>query len=527
MTLASDGSDARFSAVAESVNDAIIGADGLGTIRYANAAAARLFGRDAGELLGAPLTSLMPERLRERHVRGFERFLATGESELVGHATLELQALRADGTEIPIELSLGSWAADGERSVTGVIRDVSERKAAERSSRAQEAVSRVLEETDDVDAAMKALLPALGEVMGWRVGLYWARSGAALTLHTTWRDGDLGRTFLERSAMMIFTRGIGLPGRAWHEGRPVWIEDFRQESSFPRAPTAAGEGLRAAMALPLIDSQHEMLGVLEFLGHAEERPPADTMTTMAVLGDRIGQFVRRKAIEAELERSNAELTRFAHAAAHDLSEPLRTMRGLAELLSRRYAGALDATGREMLGNILAAGARGEALVQAILAYARVGGDQPIGREDVDAGALVADVVRALGQSIGEQGASVGVGSLPHVRGDADMLGQLFQNLLSNALRFRGAEPPRIEVTAVPDGAHWRFRVADNGAGIAPADRERVFELFTRLHPGDDPGTGMGLALCRRIVERHGGQIRALANEPQGSVLELTLPGDDR
>jgi PAS domain S-box-containing protein len=514
--------DASFTAVAESVNDAIIAADERGTIRYANAAAAKLFGREREELLGAPLTSLMPESLRERHLRGFARYLETGESELVGRATLELQALTANGIEIPVELSLGSWAEAGERRVTGVIRDISERKAVEQSARAQEAVSHVLSETDDVDVAMKALLRGLCEVMGWRVGLFWERAGAALTLRASWRDRWMGQHFVARSEAMIFSRGIGLPGRAWHEGRPIWVEDFRTDASFPRAPVATEDDLRAAIALPVIDSEGEVLGVLEFLGHGEERPPADTMATMALLGDRIGQFVRRKAIEAELARSNAELTRFAHAAAHDLSEPLRTMRGLAELLSSRYATRLDDTGRELLASILTAGNRGEALVEAILSYARIGGDR-LPSAPVDTGALVADVVRSLEQAISDSGASVEVGRLPTLRGDAGMLGQLFQNLLANALRFRGEESPRVVIAAAREGGSWRFSVADNGIGIAPQDRERIFDLFTRLRPEAQSGTGMGLALCRRIVARHGGEIRAEANTPVGAVLTFTLP----
>jgi PAS domain S-box-containing protein len=522
MTPAGDGPDARFTAVAESVNDAIVAADERGTIRYANAAAAKLFGREREELLGAQLTSLMPESLRERHLRGFARFLATGESDLIGRATLELQALTANGSEIPIELSLGTWAEAGERRVTGVIRDISERKAGERSARAQEAVSRVLSETDDVDVAMRALLRDLCEVMGWRIGLFWARTGAALTLRASWRDRSIGRHFLERSEAMIFARGIGLPGRAWHEGRPIWVEDFRADPGFPRAPAATEDDLRAAIALPVIDSEEEVLGVLEFIGHGEERPPADAMATMALLGDRIGQFVRRKAIEAELERSNAQLTRFAHAAAHDLSEPLRTMRSLAELLSSRYATRLDDTGRELLAHILTAGARGEALVEAILSYARIGGDQ-LPSAPVDTGALVADVVRSLAHAISDSGASVEVGRLPTVPGNAGMLGQLFQNLLGNALRFRGEASPRVVIAAAREGGRWRFTVADNGIGVAPQDRERIFDLFTRLRPDEQSGTGMGLALCRRIVERHGGEIRAEGNTPVGTVFTFTLP----
>ena len=520
-----EGSDARFTAVAESVNDAIIGADGEGTIRYANGAAARLFGRAVEELLGAPLTTLMPEYLRERHLHAFARFFATGESHLVGQATVELVALTANGDEVPVELSLGTWAVNGERRVTGVIRDVSQRKAAERATRAQEAVSRVLADTDDVDVAMKALLRQLGRVMGWHVGLFWEREGAGLILRSSWHEGPSGHAFLERSGAMIFARGIGLPGRAWHEGRPIWVDDFRAVSTFPRAPAASEDELSAAIALPVIDSQHEVIGVLEFLGRDEERPPADTMATMALLGDRIAQFLRRKATEAELERSNAELSRFADAAAHDLSEPLRTMRGLAELLSHRYESSLDDAGREMLDTMLSAGARGEALVQAILAYARVGGDSAIGIAPVDTGAVVADVVGSLAHTISDTSASVAVADLPEVRGDADLLGQLFQNLLSNALRFRGEAAPRIEIGAFPEGARWRFRVADNGIGIAPADRERIFELFTRLQPSDYPSAGTGLAVCRQIVERHGGQIHVEDNQPAGSIFTFTLAAE--
>jgi PAS domain S-box-containing protein len=523
MARGQEGSDARFTAVAESVNDAIIGADDSGTIRYANGAAARLFGRTIEELLGAPLTTLMPEHLRERHLHAFARFFATGESDLVGRATVELVALTADGNEVPVELSLGGWTSNGERRVTGVIRDISLRKAAERSTRAQEAVSRVLAETDDVEVATKALLRHLGRVMGWHVGLFWEREGAGLVLRSSWHEGASGHAFLERSAAMIFARGIGLPGRAWHEGRPIWVDDFRTVSTFPRAPAATADDLRAAIALPVIDSQHEVIGVLEFVGRDEEHPPPDTMATMALLGDRIGQFLRRKATEAELQRSNAELTRFADAAAHDLSEPLWTMRGLAELLWSRYGTSLDDDGRKMLDTMLSAGARGEALVQAILAYARVGGDRAIGAAPVNTDAVVADVVRSLAGTIGETGATIGVAELPEVHGDAELLGLLFQNLLANALRFSGEGAPRIEISAVREGARWRFRVADNGIGIAAPDRERIFELFTRLAPTDYPGTGTGLAMCRRIVERHGGQIHVEDNPPAGSVLTFTLP----
>jgi GAF domain-containing protein len=159
----------------------------------------------------------------------------------------------------------------------------------------EEAVSDVLARTDDVELAMAALLRELGRLMGWRVGLFWERVGDGLVLRSTWHEGAGGHAFLERSAMMVFARGIGLPGRAWHEGRPLWVEDFRAVSSFPRAPEADEDDLRAAIALPVTDADHDVLGVLEFLGAEAERPPPETMATMALLGQRIGQFVRRAA----------------------------------------------------------------------------------------------------------------------------------------------------------------------------------------------------------------------------------------
>jgi signal transduction protein with GAF and PtsI domain len=144
---------------------------------------------------------------------------------------------------------------------------------------------------DRGDEALQTLLRETGTSMGWRVGLLWERVGDGLTLRSSWHAGEEGRAFLERSATMIFARGIGLPGRAWHEQRPIWVEDFRQVASFPRAPAAGEDDLRAAIAVPVLDTQQEIIGVLEFLGHDAERPPPEAMAAMAALGQRVGQFI--------------------------------------------------------------------------------------------------------------------------------------------------------------------------------------------------------------------------------------------
>jgi PAS domain S-box-containing protein len=226
---------------------------------------------------------------------------------------------------------------------------------------------------------------------------------------------------------------------------------------------------------------------------------------------------------AALERSNQELERFAYVASHDLSEPLRMISGFASLLQSRYGGRLDSDADEFIRYIVEGVERMQELIRDLLTYSRVGRERP--RADpVAMGPLVARVLEGLHTAVDESGARVDVGDLPTVRGDPTQLQQLMQNLAANALKFTGDELPVVRISAVPDGQAWQFAVADEGIGIDPRYAERVFEVFQRLHgPEDYPGTGVGLAICRTIVERHGGRIWVEPAEPRGSVFRFTLP----
>jgi light-regulated signal transduction histidine kinase (bacteriophytochrome) len=225
---------------------------------------------------------------------------------------------------------------------------------------------------------------------------------------------------------------------------------------------------------------------------------------------------------AELERSNAELEQFAYVASHDLSEPLRMISGFTQLLAQRYRGRLDGDADEFIAYVVDGVERMQALINDLLEYSRVG-RRTWRREPVDVGAVVEDTLRALRPAIEEAGASVDVGPLPTLPADAVQLGQVFLNLIGNAIKFRGEEPPRVRVSAQQVRGGWRFEVADNGIGIEPRHGERIFKMFQRLHARDSyAGTGIGLAISKKIVERHGGRIWVEAGEGGGSRFLFTV-----
>jgi light-regulated signal transduction histidine kinase (bacteriophytochrome) len=234
--------------------------------------------------------------------------------------------------------------------------------------------------------------------------------------------------------------------------------------------------------------------------------------------------VERAHALMELERSNAELEQFAHVASHDLSEPLRVVGGFVGLLQRRYEGQLDADADRFIDATVSGVERMQALIDALLAYSRVGSGDLVAA-DVGSGTFVRSALEGLAARIEETGARVTVADdLPAVHGDAVLLERVVQNLVSNAIKFAEDEAPEVEIGAEPaeDGA-WAFHVRDSGAGIPPEHAERVFGMFQRLHGRETPGTGIGLPITRRIVERHGGRIWV---EPvdHGTEIRFTLPG---
>jgi PAS domain S-box-containing protein len=229
----------------------------------------------------------------------------------------------------------------------------------------------------------------------------------------------------------------------------------------------------------------------------------------------------------ELQRSNADLEQFAYAASHDLAEPLRTIGGFAKLLGDRYEAQLDHRGRRYIERIGEGVRRLDALIEGLLVYSRVG-TPTIAPEPVSCDEILAGVVAALSDSIESASAEVIVDPLPKVRADPVLLGPVFQNLISNAIKFGDPAGPRVHVSAEREDGGCRFWVRDNGIGIAPRHAERVFRIFQRLHTREEhPGAGIGLALSKAIVERHGGEMLVQPEPGGGSAFSFTVPDRHR
>src|ERR1700722_6139317 len=237
----------------------------------------------------------------------------------------------------------------------------------------------------------------------------------------------------------------------------------------------------------------------------------------------------------ELARSNAELEQFAYIASHDLQEPLRMVAAYTQLLGERYRGKLDENADKFIGYACEGAARMQTLIQDLLAFSRVGrnGARCI---QVDCDSLMKEVLLTLGPAIAESGPGVAHGPLPAVWADRSQLAQVFQNLIANAIKFRGKEAPEISVTAEKSNDsksndatledQWVFTISDNGIGIAPEYAENIFVVFQRLHTRTEyPGNGIGLAICKKIIEHYGGKIWVEAQLGHGSTFKFTLPGN--
>jgi light-regulated signal transduction histidine kinase (bacteriophytochrome) len=247
---------------------------------------------------------------------------------------------------------------------------------------------------------------------------------------------------------------------------------------------------------------------------------------VAVIRDVTEQNLSRDVMaqqREELERSNRDLEQFAYVSSHDLQEPLRAVSGYCQLLQRRYAAALEPKAVEYIAEAVQGARRMQSLIDGLLAYSRVGRHgHPIA--PTSSQAAFDQALVNLHQAIVECGGEITHGQLPVVPADPLQLMQLFQNLIGNALKYRGERRPRIHVAAEPGEREWVFSVRDNGIGIDPRFQERIFVIFQRLHTRQEyPGTGIGLALCKRIVERHGGRIWVESEPGKGSAFFFSLP----
>jgi PAS domain S-box-containing protein len=522
--------DALIASLLNAAPDAMVTVDGDGRMLLVNAQTEKLFGYDRAELIGQPVELLLPERYREHHAGHRADYARVPRLRPMGIG-LELFGRRKNGSEFRVEISLSPIETPAGPLVTSAIRDITERVQAQRRLAVQFAVARILAEAVDVASASLPLLQAIGENLDLGWGGLWQLDPGSGRIHCTqtWAPQiDRVQALAEVNQALTFERGSGMPGTIWESREPLWIADLAASTIFTRRDVAVGAGFNTVLGFPIV-LDGEVVGVMEFFGQAIPQPDRDLLALLEAISRQISQFVARRRAEeqirrqaAELARSNADLEQFAYVASHDLQEPLRMVASYTQLLARRYRSKLDADADEFIAFAVDGANRMQALIQDLLSYSRVGTrGKPF--RPVNCAAVVDRVLNDLKPMIVEAGATVTRGDLPAVSGDDVQLGALFQNLIANAIKFRGDRAPVVQVSAEREGEHWRFAVQDNGIGIESEYRERIFVIFQRLHGhGTYPGTGIGLAICKRIVERHGGRIWVESTPGAGATFWFTL-----
>lgn len=506
-----------------------------GCIALANARITELFGYRADELRGQHVELLVPLRLRELHAAHRARYALAprGGPMAPGNGR---RGRRKDGTEFSVEVDLGFvWTAEGHR-VLALVRDVTAHRLAERRLQAEFAVTRVMAEAPSLREATPRLLGALGECLGLELGELWSvePAGTLLRWEGTWALPGIDIGELEAAARhTTFAVGVGLPGRVWATGRPEWVSDIREEPQFQRRTAAAGIGLRAACAFPVVHGATTSGAMLYF--SREVRPPdAEVLELVADIGSRVGQYIAHKRAQQDLERQREALARHEKLAGlgrlvagvvHELNNPLGIISSRAELLVREADGSrLPPDAVDDLRVIHRNVQRATAITQALLAFARQGPRelQPVDVNDV--------VENALASIAGECAAGLVTletaldRTLPPILGDPPALRQALLALLKNA---REAMPDggRVRIVTAPERGRpgWlRLTIADTGSGIAADALPQIFEPFHTTKPR---APGLGLAVAYGIVRDHGGQIEVESPPAGGTTVVVTLPAE--
>jgi PAS domain S-box-containing protein len=481
----------RLMGIIGSATDAIITVDDQQKITLFNAAAERMFRCLASQAIGQPLDRFIPKRFRDVHSDHIRVFSETGETTRAMGSQRSLAALRADGEEFPVEATISQITVAGQKLFTAIVRDVTERRRSEEALRESEGRLRAIVDTAvdciitiDERGRITSFNPAATRLFGYAPEEVWDRNINLLmpAPYHEEHDGYL-KNYVTTGLKKIIGIGREVTGRR------------KDGTLFP---------MDLAVSETRLGNRRIFTGIVRDIS---ERKRAEASLT-------------RQA--EELARSNVELERFAYVASHDLQEPMRTVRSFAQLLQRRCADKLTGEGEEYLRFITDGVQRMQTLINDLLAYSRVN-SQGAAFAPADSDQILGRVLENLQASIEQQHARVTADVLPAVIADATQLGQVFQNLLINAIKFHDSRPPQIHISAKEAPAEWLFSVRDNGIGIASEYFERIFIIFQRLHTIEEyGGTGIGLAICKKIVERHGGRIWVESKVGEGSTFHFTI-----
>jgi PAS domain S-box-containing protein len=479
------GPEASYDILARFANDAIVVVDMERRIVEVNDAAMRLYGYERDEFLSMSLEQLSRDRDDTAIGAHFEQIAAQGE------ARFETHHVRRDGTAFTVEASARRVEPSEGDLIVLVLRDVTAARAEAEELRSSR------------DYVEQLIDYASAPIIVWNADGIITRFNFGFERLTGRKSADL-------------------------VGRPLGtlFPDETRDSFLSLIGQTLEDESRDIVEIPILAADGRQLIVLWNSSNIFAKDGTTLVATIAQgqdITERVeAERVLRKRTE-DLARSNAELEQFAYIASHDLQEPLRMIASYTQLLQKRYAGRLDADADDFIGFAVDGATRMQILINDLLAFSRVGTQG--GRfQRTSLQEVMKRVERSLAVLISETGGSVCYEGLPEVVCDGGQIERVFQNLVINALKFHGEVPPVVTVSAERGEGEWRLCVADNGIGIEEQYRERVFVIFQRLHARTEyEGTGMGLAICKRIVGRHGGQVWVESVPGAGSTFAFTIP----
>lgn len=481
-----------------SIGDAVISTDAEGCVVFINPIALSLTRWSESEVVGKHLDDilrLINEQTREKVESPAARVLREGAiAGMANHTVL----IARDGTEVPIDDSAAPIRNE-RRELTGVVlifRDITQRRKAEQELRSTREQLQLV--TDTMAAAVTRC----------------SREHRYIWVNRRYAEWLAGPS--EEIAGQMITDVLGAEG--YNTLRP-YIEQVltgqRTEFETQVKYTTIGERWIHATYEPTRDAS----GVVD--GWVAEVSDITALKKAQAQVARMNVDLRKT--NESLARSNEDLARFAFMASHDLQEPLRMITTYAQLLEKRYHHQLDREALTFVDHIVGGSRRMRELLADLLTYTQIGEDTESSPEPADLNAVLQTVLQNLRLAVEENHAVITSDPLPAVNAYAAHCVLLFQNLIGNAIKYRSEDPPRVHISVQREGSRWRFAVADNGIGIAPEYHQRIFGMLKRLHGKEIPGTGIGLAICQRVVERYNGKICVESQAGQGATFLFTLP----